>query len=26
MKPEVEHMTADQRRDIAAYLASLNPA
>ena len=25
MKPEVEHMTADQRRDIAAYLASLNP-
>ena len=25
MKPEVEHMTAEQRRDIAAYLASLNP-
>jgi len=25
MKPEVEHMTAEHRRDIAAYLASLNP-
>ncbi len=25
MKPEVAHMTAEQRRDIAAYLASLNP-
>jgi cytochrome c553 len=25
MKPEVAHMTDDQRLDIAAYLASLNP-
>jgi cytochrome c553 len=25
MKPEVANMTSEQRRDIAAYLASLNP-
>ena len=25
MKPQVEKMTADQRIDIVAYLASLNP-